>query len=571
MATFNQVLESQISPTRTAQGPSLVNFLAGAAETIGSTVSNFTQAVTENEADQKRKKVLGRVEELIRLEEDMVQSGEDGVKARKRLNDALRSSFPDDPEMQLTLRSQLAGYRGGYLSQQVKADTLSAQESEQRTAEELWSLIPPNEKVLLLGDVPMDGLSSKQKISLFQDYQKMVTKTKQATDSNNQILEKQTIQTVSDINSWHSNMMEARDAPLALATRNFFTSLQGIDLTAPGGVEQFQNAKLQARQSASLIEQDVRANYDLLINKINDPKLIDLAEKKRDSLLSVIESFVQDIEADSLDLLQVRGETFNALVRDEKLPFVQAIGQGQALRDVYGDATTAVMMQSLLQDSERRKQLTNRITGMFDVTFLKRVEDESDASGSYRNPEEWNLGYGSVREAAINRAGITDPKFSERLAKNFIKGANLAGFGGLAMEDVKLQLDDYAKMESHWAQLGEAEREMLKLSRDRLEQVYVLDPTDGVVSVLLGNGQAKFNAESMKLEYVQSAKPFEVRGGVPLPGFSQERVQERLQAEGKRQVQTANEQLKRVIAALKAENPGMTEQEIISAIPVLRK
>jgi hypothetical protein len=569
MATFNQTLQTQIQPVQTVQGPSTAGFIAGAAQVISTGIQNFAQAVTEGDAERKKKMIFGKVEELLRFEEDAIVSGMGAAKARQKTNDLLRAAFPDDPESQLTLRSQLAGFRGGYLSQQVKQDVVSEQEQERREANELLSLIPKDQLALFVSKPPSQ-MTTEEIMSSFQKWQGGEIAAQQAKKQQQDILEQQTVSTISDINSWHKSVMDSLDQPLSLATESFFTSLQNIDIKSSEGTVQFQQAKLQARQAASLIEQNIRSSYALLIGKINDPKLIQLAESKRDAHLSTIENFVTDIEAESLDLLQVRGATINALIKEEQLPYIEAIGQGAVIQAIWGQQATGVIMEQLLTKAEYRQAFTNRITGIFDAVAFQDMETNSDNSGRYATSEDWRVGYGIVRDAAVSRIGISDLDFSDRLAKNYIKGANLAGDLGLSIEDVKLQLDDFSKFEMHWSLLGEAEKQAVEQARDKLQQAYVLDPTDGLLGRLLNSGLASFNPSTLKVEAKAKQDGINISSQVKTPWTTNPDVMgEAIRSQTRARVQDANTQLVEVVEKLKQENPGATDEQIMRMLPVI--
>lgn len=573
---FNQTLEQQVQAEQGVVEPTAAQGIAQGLGTAVQGLTNFLDVSAENEKERTAKNIDARVEQLLQLEQDLVRDGSSKVKARQKIEEEIRNSFPDQPDLSLRLRGRLSAFRGGFVGQQIRNDFVSEQEQRSRTADELYSMIPPEAIAFYLGDRAADGvIDTEDKFAVYEQFQDQVRKAQAANAAKEAIIAEKGEVNTRHVNDFYRAALDARDKPLAQAADSFFGTIQSIDLNSPEGSVQFQNAKGVALQALAIVEQQVRQEYSEVIGKINDADTIRLAEKKRDAALDPILTLRTQVESDELDVLKQRANLFKGLVQDQQMGFAAGIGSMKALEGVYGAESMSVFTQrAVLEDPAILSMVTDEITGLFTSTNLVKQVQETDKTGVYTSPEQFDALYKLGTEPARQQVGLSNPKTTDRLAKEFVKAANFGGAGGLAQEDLQQIESDYTEFSEYWELLPEPEQEIVQQAYNKVRFNVMFDRTDGLVRKARVNGTAEFNAERGEFVVGEGDGPLsKMRGSNFLPGMegNDPRGVAKAREKEKRQVtQELNLRLRDIVQSLKEENPDWTDQRVYEVLGLVQ-
>lgn len=577
MAKYNQVLQMQPqfsadvqSPSGTAFGADLLSYGLKAASTFMENQAEQQKVAQQKESEYR---VAQAFDKIIGLDNDLAAQGVGGVKRERQIEQAIRS-YVEDPVERMALRNRLSAQRGGTTS--VRMQTAYQQEAESERARidaemqqmnDVFDSIPDEYK-LQFGRVNESGFyDDAEKRRVIREYQRDVTAAQSAKAKKESAIETAKENEMGSINDFTNGMLEEVNVTLTKPMAAFFESVTSIDPANPQASTEFANSKIQARETASLLEAKIRSEYAALLSNLTDEDNIKLAEKRRDSLLDLLENFVTDIESSSLDVMATKKSIYDSLINDSKLGAIDAIREGQVLQEVFGAQGASYLLNNALiyMDNQEREALSEGIQQTLSGFAIKQKAEAADSNGGYETDEDFLTLYGKSSQALENNNGVVDPVYTDRFSKDYIYGADYLLDGEMAFSDIQemARIADTPAFEYQMSQLTERQREAVMDRVNRLKIRVVQAPADGLIADAMSREPVKWNPATKSFELDESNLKQEIQVWGLFGGQEDlERSRDRARMKRSRYVRELNQRVSEAVDLFKQMNPERTEEEV---------
>jgi len=562
MARFNPSLQTQGGSAAPVPQPDSGTFAANALSGVLEGASSLIEASRASEQEAMQTRVAEQADRLLNLEQDLINSGVGKAKIANRLRSELNNATTSGEE-RLLIRRQLQSFRGGSLNTDLRAAQQSEEQQRMASIENNYAIIPPEYKAAFVQTTDEGVVTEDEKIRLFSEYQKDVQEQQAAKAQQREALELAQQNQQAAVNKFGKSQYQLLNNQLSKPTALFYEQVQSINLDSPTGTVDFQNAKTQAREAASQVEMQIRTEYAELINGLTDPDTIKVAEKRRDALIDTVENFVTDIEASSLDKIKRDKEMFDALKVEHNLQYIDTIKTMDSLREIYGQAADVFVERAITEDPELRESLYSEIQGTVDFTRIQQDQNNAEANGGYTKEREYQTGYVAVRKTLPAMDGVQDPKYTDRLLKNFSWTVDYAMEDGISMEDMKAVLKDTqtSSFQFHKNQATEEQQDAVEQRVNQLRIEVFRDRNDGLATEALGKPYITFNKERGVFEYEEREQG---RTDVLQEGpFSTiQTLPARRNRQRKEEVENLNRELQQVVNTVKEQQPDIDNDRL---------